>query len=263
MDNTTEERLLRSEVEDASDLKARIWVESKKIWRVAFPGILARVTSFGIIVVTQSFIGHINELDLSAYPLVQTLTVRFVNGLLIGMSSATETLCGQAFGAGQYHMMGIYLQRPWIVDFTTATILLPLFIFATPIFKLLGQEAAIARVADNISLWFIPFIYNFVFSLTIQMYLQAQLKNKIVAWLSTFSFLIHLFLSWFLVSKLNLGISGAMGALNISSWLLVFGEFAYIFGGWCPHSWRGFTKAAFMDILPVVKLSISSGLMLW
>ncbi|KAA8544462.1 hypothetical protein F0562_022498 [Nyssa sinensis] len=105
MDNTTEERLLRSEVEDASDLKARIWVESKKIWRVAFPGILARVTSFGIIVVTQSFIGHINELDLSAYALVQTLTVRFVNGLLIGMSSATETLCGQAFGAGQYHMM--------------------------------------------------------------------------------------------------------------------------------------------------------------
>jgi hypothetical protein len=41
------------------------------------------------------------------------------------MSSATETLCGQAFGAKQYHMMGIYLQRSWIINIVVATILLP------------------------------------------------------------------------------------------------------------------------------------------
>ncbi|KAH7854276.1 hypothetical protein Vadar_012024 [Vaccinium darrowii] len=60
-------------------------------------------------VVTQSFIGHISELDLAAYALVETLTVRFANGILLGMSSATETLCGQVFGAGQHHMMGVML----------------------------------------------------------------------------------------------------------------------------------------------------------
>ncbi|KAA8519022.1 hypothetical protein F0562_016204 [Nyssa sinensis] len=262
MNNTVEERLLNLEVEDGSNLKGRIWTESKKIWRVAFPGILARVTAFGIIVVTQSFIGHIGDTDLAAYALVSTLTVRFVNGILIGMSSATETLCGQAFGAGQYHMMGIYLQRSWIVDFVTATILLPFFIFAAPLFRLLGQQEAIAEVAETISLWFIPCIYNFVFSLTIQMYLQSQLKNIIIAWLSAFSFLFQLFLSWLLVSKLGLGLPGAMISLNISCWLVVLGEFVYIFGGWCPLSWKGFTTAAFHDIWPVIKLSISSGLML-
>ncbi|CAN1264605.1 Protein DETOXIFICATION 34 [Linum perenne] len=31
------------------------------------------------------------------------------------MGSALETLCGQAFGAGQVHMLGIYLQRSWII----------------------------------------------------------------------------------------------------------------------------------------------------
>ncbi|KAE9465759.1 hypothetical protein C3L33_02318, partial [Rhododendron williamsianum] len=82
MDNRVEERLLGSEEEGRSDLKWRIWVESKKIWRVAAPGILARVSSFGLMVVTQSFIGHISELDLAAYALVQSLTVRFVNGIL-------------------------------------------------------------------------------------------------------------------------------------------------------------------------------------
>ncbi|KAH7854148.1 hypothetical protein Vadar_010688 [Vaccinium darrowii] len=65
MVDNIEERLLGTE-EDHSDLKWRIWVESKKIWRVAAPAILARVTSFGILVVTQCFIGHISELDLAA-----------------------------------------------------------------------------------------------------------------------------------------------------------------------------------------------------
>jgi MATE family multidrug resistance protein len=261
--NGTEERLLApylSEQED-ENLTKRVWDESKKIWRVAFPGILSRVCAFGTIVVTQSFIGHISELDLAGYALVQTLSVRFVNGILLGMSSATETLCGQAFGAGQHHMMGIYLQRSWIVDFLSLTILLPVFIFGSFIFRLLGEEDSIARTGGYISLWFIPFVYNFVFSLTIQMFLQAQLKNRIIAYLSIFQFALHVPISYFFVYKFNWGVPGAMTALSISSWFLVIGEFIYIFGGWCPNSWKGFSKAAFLDILPVVKLSISSGVM--
>ncbi|KAI3787459.1 hypothetical protein L1987_41945 [Smallanthus sonchifolius] len=213
--------LRREEEEEEGDLKGRIWDESRKIWRVALPGVISR----------------------------------------LGTSSATETLCGQAFGAGQHHMMGIYLQRSWIVDLITLTGLLPIFIFATQIFKLLGEDAAVANSGGSISLWFIPFVYNFVFSLTIQMFLQAQLKNMVIAWLSIFQFAIHIPLSLLLVYKLNFGVAGAMIALSMSSWFLVIGEFVYIFGGWCPYSWRGFTVAAFKDMFPVVKLSISSGVM--
>lgn len=179
------------------------------------------------------------------------------------MSSATETLCGQAFGAGQHHMMGIYLQRSWIVDLFTLTVLLPIFIFGTQVYRLLGEDEAIAQSGGYISLWFIPFIYNFVFSLTIQMFLQAQLKNMVIACLSIFQFGLHIPLSWLLVTKLGYGIPGAMIALSASSWFLVIGEFIYIFGGWCPLSWKGFTVAAFKDLFPVIKLSISSGVMVW
>ncbi|XVF06717.1 hypothetical protein REPUB_Repub06bG0074800 [Reevesia pubescens] len=263
MDNNLGERFLaRQEEEEQRDLKTRVWIESKIIWRIAFPSMLARVTSFGMIVVTQSFLGHIGSVELACFALVQSILVRFVNGILIGMSSATETLCGQAFGAKHYHMMGIYLQRSWIVDGAVATIAIPLFVFATPLLRLLGQEEEIAKSAGTISLWFIPMLYNMVFSLTIQMYLQAQLKNLVVGWLSATSFLLHLLLSWIMIYKLDWGVSGAMGALNISSWAMVIGEFVYIFGGWCPHTWKGFSKAAFSDLVPVVKLSIASGLMI-
>ncbi|KAM0004183.1 putative multi antimicrobial extrusion protein [Helianthus debilis subsp. tardiflorus] len=262
MDDGMETKLLRHEEEEEGDLTLRIWNESKMIWRVAMPSIISRVSAFGTIVVTQSFIGHVSEIDLAGYALVQTLSVRFINGILLGMSSATETLCGQSFGAGQHHMMGIHLQRSWIVDLITLTFLLPILIFGTQFFKLVGENEAIANSGGYISLWFIPFVYNYVFSLTIQMYLQAQLKNMIIAWLSSFQFVIHILLSVLFVYKLNMGVSGAMIALSMSSWFLVIGEFIYIFGGWCPDSWNGFTVAAFKDLVPVIKLSISSGIML-
>ncbi|KAJ6693868.1 hypothetical protein OIU85_004636 [Salix viminalis] len=262
MDNSMEERLVSPEELSSDDLKKRVWKESTEFWGIAFPGIVARLTSFGMIVVTQLFMGHVSELDLAAFGLQQSILIRFVNGILIGMSSATETLCGQAYGAGQYHMMGIYLQRSWIIDGVAATILLPLFIFTEPLLKLLGQEDDIAKEAAKMSLWFIPILYYYVFSLTIQMFLQAQKKNKIVGLFTASSFVVHVLLSWLFVIKLGFGVAGAMSAFIISAWLLVVEEFVYIFGGWCPLTWKGFTKAAFADMLPLVKLSLSSGVMI-
>lgn len=160
-------------------------------------------------------------------------------------------------------MMGIYLQRSLLINIATGTVLLPVFIFAGDIFKLLGEDSDIAAKAGYISLWFIPILYFFVFCLTIQKYLQAQLKNIIVGWLSAVAFVMHVILSWIFVNLLNLGIPGAMGAMIIASWFIVIGEFVYLFGGWCPNTWNGFCLAAFVDLLPVLKLSVSSGVMLW
>ncbi|XP_047331066.1 protein DETOXIFICATION 20-like [Impatiens glandulifera] len=245
------------------DVKKRVWDETKKIWIVAFPGMLARASNFGMIVITQAVIGHVSALELAAFAMVQSLIVRFVNGVLIGMSSATETLCGQAFGAGQHHMMGIYLQRSWIVNLITVTLLMPLFIFAGPIFVALGQEKDVSIASQTMSIWLIPVVYLFVFSLTIQMYLQAQLKNMIVAWLSIVSFIVQIFFSWLFVFKLNLGIPGALGSLILSNFVVVLGEFVYICCGGCPLSWKGLTLDAFSQLWPVIKLSVSSGIMLW
>ncbi|KAM0038222.1 hypothetical protein Hdeb2414_s0013g00412311 [Helianthus debilis subsp. tardiflorus] len=69
--------------------------------------------------------------------------------------------------------------------------------------------------------------------------------------LSSFQFLIHILLSILFVYKLNMGVSGAMIALSMSSWFLMIGEFIYIFGGWCLDSWKGFIVAAFKDLVPL------------
>ncbi|KAM7257047.1 hypothetical protein ACFE04_012788 [Oxalis oulophora] len=262
--NGVEERLIiASGTEDTtSSLTKRIWVESKALWRIAFPSMVFRLTSFGVFLVTQSFIGHIGQVELVACAIVQNILTRFATGVLVGMSSATETLCGQAFGAKQYHMMGIYLQRSWIVNSVTATLMVPFFTLTGPIFRLLGYSEEVASKAGELGLWFIPYVYNMVFTLTIQMYLQAQMKNLIIGVLAASTFVLHILLSWLFVNEFNWGIPGAMGSLVISSWALVVGGMVYIFGGWCPNTWNGFSKVAFNDLLPVAKLSITSGIML-
>lgn len=70
----------------------------------------------------------------------------------LGMASALETLCGQAYGAKKYHMLGIYLQRSWIVLTGCAICITPIYIFSGPILLALGQEEHIVRVARIIAL---------------------------------------------------------------------------------------------------------------
>ncbi|MED6147945.1 Protein DETOXIFICATION 23 [Stylosanthes scabra] len=188
------EKLLQKNSSSSSEsVRRRIWKESKTLWVVAGPAIITRFSTYGITVVSQSFIGHIGSTELAAYALVITLLVKFANGILLGMASALETLCGQAYGAKKYEMLGIYLQRSWIILFTTSLFLLPIFIFTTPLLELLGQEKAIAEMAGSISLWSIGVVFAFIVSFTCQMFLQAQSKNKIIAYLAAVSMSTHVF----------------------------------------------------------------------
>ncbi|XP_020877783.1 protein DETOXIFICATION 25 isoform X1 [Arabidopsis lyrata subsp. lyrata] len=261
-----EERLLNgSETEQRREslyLRKKIWSEVRKMWRIALPSTLFRVMSFGCVVVAQAFIGHSSETGLAAYALLQSTFIRFIYGIMAGMSSATETLCGQAYGAQQYPMMGIYLQRSWIVDTFIATLFVPFIVFAGPILRLLGQNVVISETVDEIYPWVIPYLYSLVFTMTMQMYLQAQMRNAIIGILSTLALVLDIAATWWCVSVMGMGIHGALLGLNISSWSVVIAEFVYVFGGWCPHTWTGFSTAAFVDLIPMLKLSISSGFML-
>ncbi|KAK9290341.1 hypothetical protein L1049_008508 [Liquidambar formosana] len=248
--------------EEEDKLAKRLWVESKKLWVVAAPAIFSRISSFGIFVISQAFIGHIGTTEMAALSIVFHVLVRFSIGILMGMSSGLETLCGQAFGAKQYHMLGIYLQRSWLVETSFTVLLIPLFVFSSPILQFLGQTKEISSVANTISLWYIPIIVSYIFSYTLQMYLQAQSKNMIITWLTALALVLHGFCCWILVENMGLGVAGVMLSMNLASWIPIIGQLIFIFGGGCPLTWTGFSFNAFTDLWPVIKLSVSSGVML-
>ena len=160
-------------------------------------------------------------------------------------------------------MLGVYLQRSWVVLFLCCILLLPLYIFATPMLKLLGQPDDVAELAGVVARWMLPFHFSLAFQFPLQRFLQCQLKTRVVACVSVIALLVHLFVSWLFVLVFKFGIIGVAITLNCGWWVMVIGLFSYTALRGCPQTWTGFSMEAFSGLWEFFKLSISSGVMLW
>ncbi|EXC09723.1 Protein TRANSPARENT TESTA 12 [Morus notabilis] len=243
-------------------LTRRVWIESKKLWHIVGPAIFSRIASYSMLVITQAFAGHLGDLELAAISISNNVIVGFDFGLLLGMASALETLCGQAFGAKKYYMLGVYMQRSWIVLFICCIFLLPLYLFASPMLKLLGQPTDVAELSGVVAVCMIPLHFSFAFQFPLQRFLQSQLKTGVIAWVSLAALAVHMLVSWLFVSQFKLGVVGTAITLNFSWWVLVFGLYGYTVCGGCPLTWAGFSHEAFSGLWEFTKLSASSGVML-
>ncbi|WZY75067.1 hypothetical protein YC2023_021451 [Brassica napus] len=250
-----EERLLSgSEIEQRREslyLRKKIWSEVKKMWRIALPSTLFRVMSFGCIVVAQAFIGHNSEMGLAAYALLQSTFIRFIYGRYVKRDGdAMWTSLRSTTISHDGDLSTTFLDSRHIYSHPFC----PFIVFAGPILRLLGQNIEITKTVDEIYLWVIPYLYSLVFTMTMQMYLQAQMKNAIIGVLSTIALVLDIVATWWFVRVMGMGIHGALLGLNLSSWSVVIAEFVYVFGGWCPHTWTGFSTAAFVDLIPMLNL---------
>ncbi|CAL5197230.1 unnamed protein product [Lathyrus oleraceus] len=236
--------------------------ESKKLWYLAGPAIFTSISQYSLGAVTQVFAGQVGTLQLAAVSIENSVIAGFCLGILLGMGSALETLCGQAFGAGKLDMLGIYMQRSWLILNVTAIILSLLYIFAEPLLKLIGQTTAISEAAGLFTLWMIPQLFAYAMNFPIQKFLQAQSKIMAMAWISAAALVGHTFLSWFLMLHLGWGLVGAAVVLNSSWWFIVVAQIVYVLSGSCGEAWSGFSFQAFQNLWGFVRLSLASAVML-
>ncbi|XP_010243274.1 PREDICTED: protein DETOXIFICATION 33 isoform X1 [Nelumbo nucifera] len=253
---------LAFEVMGKERLANKSWDESKKMWHIAAPAILTAVAQFSIGLVTVAFVGHLGEVELAAVSVVENVIEGFVYGIMLGMGSALETLCGQAVGAGQMNMLGIYMQRSWIITGVTALILTPVYVFASPMLKLLHQSDDISELAGKYSIWVIPQLFAYALNFPTQKFLQSQSKVWVMTIISGAVLAFHALLNWILVTKLGHGLAGAAIAGNISWWLVVLAQLVYVVSGYFPDAWTGFSLSAFEKLAAFVKLSLASAIML-
>ncbi|KAI8528191.1 hypothetical protein RHMOL_Rhmol12G0131300 [Rhododendron molle] len=236
--------------------------ESKKLWYLAAPAILTTVCQYSLGAITQVFAGHLGTTELAMFSVENSIIAGFGNGFMWGMGSALETLCGIAFGAGQLEMLGIYMQRSWVILNATALILMFLYIFATPILKLIGQTDTISKEAGIFALWMIPQLFAYAMNYPITKFLQAQNKFMVMTVISAVALVFHTFFSWLLMLKFGWGMVGAAVVLNSSWWFIVLAELLYIFHGACGRAWNGFSWMAFQNLWGFLKLSLASAFML-
>ncbi|KAG4936085.1 hypothetical protein JHK85_051004 [Glycine max] len=259
----------------AGDFAREFFAESKKLWYLAGPAIFTSVCQYSLGAVTQVFSGHVSTLALAAISIENSviagfclgITVRNLTGLytythLFGMGSALETLCGQAYGAGQVHMLGVYMQRSWVILNATAILLTLLYIFAAPLLRAIGQTEAISAAAGDFAVWMIPQLFAYAVNYPAQKFLQAQSRIMVMAWIAAAALVLHTVFSWLLMLKLRWGLVGAAVVLNASWWFIDLAQLVYIMGGACGEAWSGFTFKAFHNLWGFVRLSLASAVML-
>ncbi|XWS69065.1 hypothetical protein CRYUN_Cryun04dG0147600 [Craigia yunnanensis] len=244
------------------DFCKQYWIESKKLWFLAGPAIFTTICQYSLGAITQVFSGQVGNLALAAVSVENSVIAGFSFGAMLGMGSALETLCGQAFGAGQLDMLGIYMQRSWVILNSTALILSLLYIFAAPILKLIGQTTSISKAAGIFSIWMIPQLFAYAVNFPMAKFLQAQSKMMVMAVIAGVTLVLHTIFSWLLMLKLGWGLVGAAIVLN-ASWIIIdVAQFLYIVSGTCGRAWTGFSWKAFQHLWEFVKLSLASAVML-
>ena len=159
-------------------------------------------------------------------------------------------------------MLGVFMQRSWIILMVTALLLSPIFIFAALILKLLGQADDISELVGLFAIWMLPLLFAFAINFPVQKFLQSQSKVMAMAWISSIGLIVHVFLSWLCISKLGWGLLGVALTLDITWWLLVIGQVVYAIH-WCPGAWTGLSLLAFYELWAFVQLSLASAVMLW
>lgn len=179
------------------------------------------------------------------------------------MGSAVETLCGQAFGAHKYEMLGIYFQRSTVLLTITGILLAVIYVFSKPILIFLGQSPEIASAAAVFVYGLIPQIFAYAVNFPIQKFMQSQSIVAPSAYISGVTLILHVLVSWIAVYKIGLGLLGASLVLSISWWIIVIGQFIYIVKSErCKKTWKGFSPQAFSGLWDFFKLSAASAVML-
>lgn len=238
------------------------YYEAKKLWFLAGPAIFTSICQYSLGAITQVFAGQVSTIALAAVSVENSVIAGFSFGLMLGMGSALETLCGQAYGAGQLDMLGVYMQRSWVILNTTAVFLSLIYIFAWPLLALIGQTAAISKAAGILAIWMIPQLFAYAVNFPMAKFLQSQSKIMAMAVISGVALVLHTVFSWLLMLKLGWGLAGAAVVLN-ASWVLIdVAQFSYIVSGTCGRAWSGFSWKAFQNLWGFVRLSLASAVML-
>ncbi|CAN6445885.1 unnamed protein product [Victoria cruziana] len=236
--------------------------EAKRLLWLAGPLIAANLLQRCIQMTSVMFVGHLGQLALSGASMATSFITVTGFSVVLGLATALDTLCGQAYGAKHYHMLGVYMQRSVFILSIVSIPLAFLWAYTEKILLAFGQDIDISREAGTYARWMIPTLFSYGILQSQVRFLQAQ-NIVLPMMLSTgFCALLHFLICWTLVFKSGLGYRGAALANSISYWINVLLLALYIkFSAACSKTWTGLSRRAVRDVTNFIKLAAPSAVM--
>ncbi|KAF3948309.1 hypothetical protein CMV_025678 [Castanea mollissima] len=173
-----EDRFTISSSREGRITRKEVFEEVRKQLWLAGPLITVSLLQYSLQMISVMFVGHLGELALSGASMATSFATVTGFSLLMGMASALDTLCGQSYGAKQYHMMGIQMQRAMFVLFLVSIPLAIIWVNTRSLLILFGQEHDIATAAGEYACFMVPIFKSGLG------YRGAALANAISNWIN-------------------------------------------------------------------------------
>lgn len=228
----------------------------------AVPMVVTSMAFYGIPLVSVMFSGHLGDVQLAGATLGNSWATVTGYAFVTGLSGALETLCGQAYGARLYGMLGLYLQSSLVMSGAVSVLISALWWFTEPVLVFLRQDPAVSRAAASFVRCQIPGLFAFSFVQCLLRYLQTQSVVLPLVACSAAPLALHVALAHLLANVLGLGIAGAAAAVSATSWVSCLMLLAYVLrSDACRETWRGLSADAFKYVLPTVRFATPSAVM--
>ncbi|CAJ1957115.1 unnamed protein product [Sphenostylis stenocarpa] len=236
--------------------------EAKNQLLFSLPMILTNMFYYFITSVSVMLVGHLGDLQLAGATLANSWFNVTGSAVMVGLSGALETLCGQGFGAKEYQVLGIYLQASCIISLIFSIIISIILFYTEPILVLLHQSQDIARTTALYMKFLIPGLFAYSFLQNILRFLQTQSVVMPLVALSALPLLIHIGIAYALVQWSGLSFKGAPVAASISQWISMLLLALYVmYAKKFKQTWQGFSMHSFHYVITNMKLALPSAAM--
>ncbi|KAF5450967.1 hypothetical protein F2P56_031276 [Juglans regia] len=195
--------------------------EAKRMGYLAGPLVAVNLSQYFLQIISIVMVGHLGELCLSSTAVAISLAAVSGFSPVFGMSSALETICGQAYGARQYKKLGNQTNTAILSLFLVCLPLSLLWIYMGKILVFMGQDPLISHEAGKFMMWLIPALFAYSTLQALVRYFQTQ--SLIIPMLvsSCVTLCFHVPLCWALVFRSRLEHLGGSVAIGMSYWLNV------------------------------------------
>ncbi|KAF4319578.1 hypothetical protein BBO99_00006226 [Phytophthora kernoviae] len=229
-----------------------LYEESYAIWNM---GWLVSVTTFcriSLSTISTAYLGHLGSQELAASALASVWT-NGVQMLIFGFAISVCTLCGQAYGAKNYALVGVWLQLALIFITILSIPVMISFFYVDIVLRLVTDDLEVLMLADRYARYLVPTVLPQAIYCALRQYLQSQEIMTPPAIIGVASVGVALVTNYVFIYGCGpipgMGFIGAPIAQSVSSIfqpvaLVVYG---FWYKGYHKKTWAGFDLAACMQ----------------
>jgi MATE family multidrug resistance protein len=236
--------------------------EAKTLVQYSAPLIVAFLLHYSVTIGSVLTVGRIGMVELGAVNLA-TMTASITCYVPVqGLATCLDTLCAQAYGSGHKHLVGLQAQRMTYLLWLLIPPIGLLWYFSEPILASVVPDDETARLAAlylRILIFGIPGVAAFESG---KRFVQAQGLFHATTYALMIAAPLSFLMNWFFVWKLGWHFAGAATAMAITQNLLPLLLVAYVYFIEGSECWRGFSRRAFSNWGPMVRLALPGMIMI-